>query len=93
MSHWLLKSPRSRSEELGARKRQGAEPRFGPKRFPEVDFGPTLEVPTPEQGGDGTARTAVRADRAGMKATTGSMTIREEALESHGSLTTDLRQR
>ena len=75
------------------RKRQGAEPRFGPERFPEVDFGPVLEVPTPEQGGDGTALTPVRADRAGMTATTGSMTTREEALESHGSLTTDLRQR
>ncbi len=36
-------------------KRKGAEPRFGPKGFPEVDFGEELHVPTPGQGGDGTA--------------------------------------
>ena len=65
---------------------------FGPERFPEFDFGPSLEVPTPDQGGDGKALTAVRADRAGMRSTAGSMTEREEALKSHGSLTTKLEQ-
>ncbi|MEO6193485.1 MAG: molybdopterin cofactor-binding domain-containing protein, partial [Thermoanaerobaculia bacterium] len=49
-------------------KRKGLEPRFGPKGFPEVDFGEDLHVPTPEQGGDGTAINDYREKlRSGMR--------------------------
>ena len=36
-------------------KARGKEGRFGPARFPDVDFPKKLIVPTPEEGGDGTA--------------------------------------
>ena len=36
-------------------KKAGRDPRFGPKRFPEIDYGTPIVVPTPDQGGDGTA--------------------------------------
>ncbi len=75
-------------------KAQGAEPRFGPRRFPEVDFGETLIVPTPEQGGDGTAINDYREKlRSGMRSATGTMTTREEALRKKklAALTTDLK--
>ena len=39
---------------LDAAKR-GEPARFGPKTFPEADYGETLIVPTPAEGGDGTA--------------------------------------
>ena len=77
-----------------ARKSQGAEPRFGPNRFPEIDFGPTLEVPTPEQGGDGRAVGDFTSRRkSSLRATSGSMTTREEALASHAPLTTEFKER
>jgi len=72
-------------------KAQGAEPRFGPRRFPEVDFGEPLLVPTPEQGGDGTAINDYREKlRSGMRSASGTMTSREEALRKKkvGGLTT-----
>ena len=37
-------------------KAKGREARFGPKAFPEVDFGEPLHVPTLLQGGDGKAQ-------------------------------------
>jgi hypothetical protein len=59
-----------------------------------VDFGETLIVPTPEQGGDGTAINDYREKlRSGMRSATGTMTTREEALRKKklGVLTTDLK--
>ena len=71
--------------------RKGGEARFGPQSFPEIDFGETLHVPTPAQGGDGKAIDDFRTKmRHGMRAATGSMTSRDEALKSKDSkLTTD----
>jgi 4-hydroxybenzoyl-CoA reductase subunit alpha len=63
-------------------KAKGLEPRFGPRGFPEVDFGENLMVPTPEQGGDGTAINDYREKlRAGMRSASGTMMSREEALK------------
>ncbi|MFL6237552.1 MAG: xanthine dehydrogenase family protein molybdopterin-binding subunit [Thermoanaerobaculia bacterium] len=75
-------------------KRKGQEPRFGPKGFPEVDFGEELHVPTPEQGGDGTAINDYREKlRSGMRSSAGTMMTREEALRKKrlAALTTDLK--
>jgi len=75
-------------------KRKGLEPRFGPKGFPEVDFGENLHVPTPEQGGDGTAIDDYREKlRSGMRSASGTMMTREEALRKKklAALTTDLK--
>jgi hypothetical protein len=72
------------------RKARGLEPRYGPSHFPEVDFGETLSVPTPAEGGDGRAINDLRSKlRGGMSSRAGTMTLREEALERHGKLTTD----
>jgi 4-hydroxybenzoyl-CoA reductase subunit alpha len=75
-------------------KRKGQEPRFGPKGFPEVDFGEELIVPTPGQGGDGTAINDYREKlRSGMRSSAGTMMTREEALRKKklAALTTDLK--
>ncbi|MDH3255835.1 MAG: molybdopterin-dependent oxidoreductase, partial [Acidobacteriota bacterium] len=72
---------------LGGR-RQGGELRFGPRRFPDIDFGETLIVPTPAEGGDGKAAADTRS-QSSTAGTTGTMTSREEALSGHGRLTTD----
>ena len=75
-------------------KRKGLEPRFGPKGFPEVDFGEDLHVPTPGQGGDGTAIDDYREKlRSGMRSASGTMMTREEALRKKklAALTTDLK--
>jgi CO/xanthine dehydrogenase Mo-binding subunit len=67
--------------------------RYGPAAFPEIDFGETLVVPTPAEGGDGKAITEYRtALRGGMRAAVaGTMSEREEALRKHDprSLTTE----
>ncbi|MEA2604581.1 MAG: hypothetical protein QOF89_5573 [Acidobacteriota bacterium] len=63
-------------------KAKGHEPRFGPRSFPEVDFGENLIVPTPEQGGDGKAINDYKEKlRAGMRSSAGTMMSREEALK------------
>ena len=63
--------------------------RFGPAAFPDVDFGETMVVPTPAEGGDGKAITEYKQKlRGGMRGATGTMTTREEALESKKDLTT-----
>ena len=69
----------------------GEVPRFGPAGFPDVDFGETLLVPTPAQGGDGKAINDFRSKlRSGMRSSAGSMTSRDEALGSKsGKLTSD----
>lgn len=81
-----------------AAKSKGEEPRFGPSEFPDADFGETLHVPTPQEGGDGKAiddykrklRSAMRSVAA--SAETGTMSEREEALRQHNAdaLTTKL---
>ncbi|NRA76524.1 MAG: molybdopterin-dependent oxidoreductase, partial [Planctomycetes bacterium] len=50
---------------------RGKEARFGPKSFPEIDFGVPLRVPTPAEGGDGKA---INIDEAGVRTGTGTMT-------------------
>jgi hypothetical protein len=66
----------------GLRKAEkGQVPRFGPERFPAVDYGETLVVPTPAQGGDGKAINEFKGElRRGMRSATGTMSEREEAL-------------
>jgi len=75
-------------------KAKGEEPRFGPKAFPAVDFGETLLVPTPEQGGDGKAINDYKEKlRSGMRSASGTMMSREEALRKKkvSVLTTELK--
>lgn len=64
-------------------KKKGEEPRFGPDGFPQVDFGETLVVPTPAQGGDGRAindpKSRLRGV-GGLRDASGTMSEREEAL-------------
>ncbi len=73
---------------------QGKSARFGPGSFPAVDFGETLRVLTPDEGGDGRALNEDAASGSGMRAQTGTMTTREEALKTqnpekiHAALTT-----
>jgi CO/xanthine dehydrogenase Mo-binding subunit len=65
------------------------EARYGPAAFPEVDFGETLVVPTPAEGGDGRAIDDYKQKlRSGMRAATGTMTERDEALKAKKDLTT-----
>jgi hypothetical protein len=62
-------------------KRAGREPRFGPRGFPAVDFGETLVVPTPAEGGDGRAENdRPERWRSPLRGASGTMTTREEAL-------------
>ncbi len=75
-----------------AAKAKGEEARFGPDHFPEVDFGETLVVPTPEEGGDGRAINDFKERlRGGLRAASGTMMEREEALKKKAAeaLTTD----
>jgi 4-hydroxybenzoyl-CoA reductase subunit alpha len=59
----------------------GAPARYGPRAFPAVDFGEDLQVPTPEQGGDGRAINDYRENlRSHTRSSAGTMTTREEAL-------------
>ncbi len=74
-------------------KAKGQEPRFGPARFPELDFGFTLKVPTPWEGGDGRASNEEEFRRAtDRKSKAGTMQERDEALRAKGvaALTTGL---
>jgi 4-hydroxybenzoyl-CoA reductase subunit alpha len=75
-------------------KAKGAEPRYGPKEFPAIDFGETLLVPTPAEGGDGRAiNDSKERGTGGLRSTSGTMMSREEALQKHrlAALTTDLK--
>ncbi|KAB2968995.1 MAG: molybdopterin-dependent oxidoreductase [Thermoanaerobaculia bacterium] len=64
-------------------KEKGKAPRYGPERFPEVDFGFTLKVPTPWEGGDGRASNEAEFKLAtGRKSKDGTMTERDEALKA-----------
>ena len=71
------------------KKAKGEEPRFGPDRFPEIDFGETLIVPTPAEGGDGRAINDWKEKLRSDMRSAGTMTTREEALKK-GALTTPL---
>ncbi len=72
-------------------KQEGRDARVGPTKFPDVDYGDPLIVPTPEQGGDGRAANDPRARRKGVRSASGTMKERDEALKEHSSatLTTD----
>jgi 4-hydroxybenzoyl-CoA reductase subunit alpha len=74
-----------------AAKASGEIGRYGPPPFPEIDFGPTLLVPTPEEGGDGTATNDFSSKKKSkMRGATGTMSSRKDALKSKGSsLTTE----
>ena len=72
-------------------KKNGREPRVGPTKFPEIDFGEPLIVHTPEQGGDGRAANDPKAKKKGLRSASGTMKDRGDALKEHSSatLTTD----
>jgi 4-hydroxybenzoyl-CoA reductase subunit alpha len=85
--------PHMVSKALEARAK-GKEPRFGPTGFPDIDFGFTLKVPTPAEGGDGQASNEAEFKLAtGRRSKAGTMTERSEALRagSVASLTTELK--
>ena len=71
-------------------KEKGQEARFGPDGFPDIDFGETLIVPTPADGGDGTAINDPHTKTPSkMRGDTGTMSTREEARnEKDSDLTT-----
>ncbi len=52
---------------------KGKEGRFGPGKFPDYEFGEALNVPTPEEGGDGKA---TNNEARGLAADRGTMTIK-----------------
>ena len=66
-------------------KARGRPPRVGPTRFPAVDYGTPVAVPTPEQGGDGRAADDPRHQ--GLRSASGTMKDREQALEERRSAT------
>jgi len=74
-------------------KAKGDEPRFGPTTFPDVDYGETLIVPTPAEGGDGRAINDYKSKRRSkLRGASGTMSTREEALaqgKKDAALTTD----
>ena len=60
---------------------ESRDKRYGPARFPDVDFGETLLVPTPAQGGDGRAiNDYKKKHKSKIVGATGTMSTREEAL-------------
>ena len=67
--------------------------RYGPATFPDVDYGETLLVPTPAEGGDGRAiNDYKKKHKSKIAGATGTMSTREEALKrgrgETGALTT-----
>src|SRR5687767_14763287 len=75
-----------------AAKRSGQTARYGPRSFPDVDFGERLLVPTPAEGGDGRAINEWKVKlRSGMRSSGGTMLEREQALQSRNTkaLTTE----
>ena len=67
-------------------KAKGRLPRVGPGRFPDVDYGESLVVPTVEQGGDGRAANDPK-HRRGLRSASGTMKEREDALKERQSAT------
>ncbi len=75
-------------------KAKGNEPRYGPARFPDFDFGFTLKIPPPWEGGDGQASNEQEFRLAtGRRSKAGTMQERDEALKAKGvaALTTGLK--
>jgi 4-hydroxybenzoyl-CoA reductase subunit alpha len=72
-------------------KRKGREPRVGPVRFPDIDFGEPIIVLTPEQGGDGRSVDDPKSKTQGLRSASGTMKDRADALKekSSATLTTD----
>ena len=72
-------------------KKKGRDPRVGPTKFPDIDYGEPLIVHTPDQGGDGRAANDPKAKTKGLRSTSGTMKERDEALKERSSatLTTD----
>ncbi len=72
-------------------KEQGREPRIGPKKFPDIDFGEPVLVRTPDQGGDGRAVGDPKSKSKGLRSASGTMKERDDALKekSSATLTTD----
>jgi 4-hydroxybenzoyl-CoA reductase subunit alpha len=72
-------------------KKNGRDPRVGPAKFPDIDYGEPLIVHTPAQGGDGRAANDPKASKKGLRSASGTMKKREDALKEHSSatLTTD----
>jgi hypothetical protein len=72
-------------------KKKGRDPRVGPTKFPDIDYGEPLIVHTPAQGGDGRAADDPKASKKGLRSASGTMKDRGEALKEHSSatLTTD----
>jgi 4-hydroxybenzoyl-CoA reductase subunit alpha len=74
-----------------AAKKKGREPRVGPTKFPDIDYGEPLVVLTPDQGGDGRSVDDPKAKRTGLRSASGTMKDRDDALKekSSATLTTD----
>jgi len=73
-------------------KAKGQQARVGPARFPDIDYGDPVIVPTPEQGGDGRAADDPKArHNRGVGSSEGTMKERDQALKEKNSaaLTTD----
>jgi CO/xanthine dehydrogenase Mo-binding subunit len=72
-------------------KKKGRDPRVGPTKFPDIDYGEPLIVHTLAQGGDGRAANDPKASIKGLRSASGTMKKREDALKEHSSatLTTD----
>ena len=72
-------------------KKKGRDPRVGPTKFPDIDYGEPLVVHTPAEGGDGRAANDPKARKKGLRSASGTMKDRGEALKEHSSatLTTD----
>ena len=66
-------------------KAKGRPARVGPTKFPKVDYGAPVEVPTPEQGGDGRAKNDPK--HRGLRSASGTMKERDEALKERRSAT------
>ena len=67
-------------------KTKGKDPRVGPARFPEIDYGEPVIVRTPEQGGDGHAIDDPHAGRSqGAGSSDGTMKDRNLALKEKSS--------
>ena len=67
-------------------KAKGRDARVGPAKFPSIDYGKPLIVPTPEQGGDGRASDDPK-HRKGLRSASGTMKEREDALKERSSAT------
>jgi 4-hydroxybenzoyl-CoA reductase subunit alpha len=70
-------------------KAKGRSTTVAPAKFPDINYGEAMEVPTPEQGGDGHASfdPHARDKKKGVRSAAGTMKDREEALKEKSSAT------